>query len=369
MRVYRSADAAGYEDQRDTSDARSLAAWAASHNIGAPLSSSTDDADPWLAAVPDYPGDPEVSALVTTAHSQRITAEDAYSGDDLAGGDAATKAAMASITKAQKTMTADFDRALAKAGPATAYRAADSGAYLEVASLASAATVMRWVDGDTVETSQGRVRLVGVDTPEVSETCSKAGEATANAERLAPPGTMVTLRNPASVQETDKYGRLLRYVEVSDHDVGYSQIREGLGIARYDATDGYDSHPRQAAYHASSRGTPSDNPLCYAAAAAAAAWLLSADDDEHHLWVLTPGQQSTTQLLLDADWTRAVDPTSTQLLGGPTGRRHADHGGTGQGGSRCECQSRSQEEGRSRRCSQGEGQSRGSREGSEGSVE
>ncbi len=235
-------------------------------------------------AVEDYPGDPEVSALVASAHTQRLTADEAYSRAHMPAADAARRAALATWTKAQTAMTADFDAALAKAGPATAYRTPLSGASLEVASLASAATVLHWVDGDTVETDQGRVRLVGVDTPEVSDTCSRADQATTNAKRLAPRGSVVTLRDPSSVQETDKYGRLLRYVEVNGHDVGYSQIREGLGIARYDGTDGYDSHPRQAAYHASSKGKPSEDPLCYAAVAAA--WLLSADDDEHHLWLL-----------------------------------------------------------------------------------
>ena len=311
MHAYRSADAVGYADQRDTADARSLAQWAASHDIGAPSSSNTQGPDLWVAAVQDYPGDPEVSALVATAHTQRLTADQAYSRDDMPAADAARRAALATWTKAQTAMTADFDAALAKAGPATAYRTPLSGASLEVASLASAATVLHWVDGDTVETDQGRVRLVGVDTPEVSDTCSRADQATTNAKRLAPRGSVVTLRDPSSVQETDKYGRLLRYVEVNGHDVGYSQIREGLGIARYDGTDGYDSHPRQAAYHASSKGKPSEDPLCYAAVAAA--WLLSADDDEHHLWVLTPGQKATTRLLLGAVWDRANELTARQL--------------------------------------------------------
>jgi endonuclease YncB( thermonuclease family) len=313
VHVYRSADAAGYTDQRDTADAQALAAWAASHGIGASSSSSTDSTDLWLAAVQDYPGSSEVPALVTTAHTQRLAAEDAYSRDDMPTADAAHKAALATRTAAQTAMTADFDAALAKAGPATAYRAPLSGAYLEVASLASTATVLRWLDGDTVETDRGRVRLVGVDTPEVTDECSRADKATANAERLAPRGAVVTLRDPSSVQDTDKYGRLLRYVEVNGHDVGYSQIREGLGVARYDGTDGYDSHPRQAAYHAASQGKPSEDPRCYAAAAAAAAWLLAADDEEHHLWVLTPGQEATTRLLLNALWDRTNQVNSGQL--------------------------------------------------------
>jgi endonuclease YncB( thermonuclease family) len=72
------------------------------------------------------------------------------------------------------------------------------------------ATVIRWSDGDTVVTNRGKVRLIGIDTPEVGR-CGSAS-ATALAKRLAPAGTRITLRNPASVRNKDRYGRLLRYV-------------------------------------------------------------------------------------------------------------------------------------------------------------
>ena len=42
------------------------------------------------------------------------------------------------------------------------------------------AQVVRWVDGDTVETTVGTVRLIGMDTPERGAPCS--AKATANAD-------------------------------------------------------------------------------------------------------------------------------------------------------------------------------------------
>ena len=73
------------------------------------------------------------------------------------------------------------------------------------------AKVVRWVDGDTVVTSKGTVRLIGVDTPERGR-CG-AGTATAYAKRLAPAGSTIKLGNPRSVRDRDRYNRNLRYFD------------------------------------------------------------------------------------------------------------------------------------------------------------
>lgn len=106
-------------------------------------------------------------------------------------------------------------------------------------------TVVRWVDGDTVVTTRGTVRLIGIDTPEAGECGSK--KAKRLARKLAPSGTMISLHNPRSVQNRDAYDRLLRYVGPEGIDVGLRQIRAG-SRARYDSRTGYDRHPRQEKY-------------------------------------------------------------------------------------------------------------------------
>jgi endonuclease YncB( thermonuclease family) len=112
---------------------------------------------------------------------------------------------------------------------------------------ATTARVVRWVDGDTVETTQGTVRLIGIDTPERGA-CGSAA-ATRQAQAIAPAGSRVSLGNPASVIDRDKYGRKLRYVGTpTGRDVGLAQIRDGAR-ARYDSRDGYQWHRREAAYH------------------------------------------------------------------------------------------------------------------------
>lgn len=66
-------------------------------------------------------------------------------------------------------------------------------------------------DGDTFRAGDERVRLIGVDTPEVSGGVECFGrEATAALDRLIPPGTDVRL--VADVEPVDRYDRTLAYV-------------------------------------------------------------------------------------------------------------------------------------------------------------
>src|SRR4249919_3556911 len=107
------------------------------------------------------------------------------------------------------------------------------------------AKVVRWVDGDTVVTTHGTIRLIGVDTPERG----RCGYTTATnwAKKWAPAGTTVRLGNPKSVVNQDRYDRALRYVVRGSVDVSKSQIAHGAK-ARYDSRDGYQWHPRQSSY-------------------------------------------------------------------------------------------------------------------------
>jgi endonuclease YncB( thermonuclease family) len=107
-------------------------------------------------------------------------------------------------------------------------------------------TTAHVVDGDTIELDDGtRVRLIGIDTPERGE-CGHV-EATRHLDELID-GESLTL-TPGAQQDTDRYGRLLRYVDVGDVDAGLDQISSGFASARYDSTDGYGAHPREDLYH------------------------------------------------------------------------------------------------------------------------
>jgi micrococcal nuclease len=121
--------------------------------------------------------------------------------------------------------------------------------------------VTRVIDGDTIEVAGPdgtleRVRLIGIDTPERGE-CGF--DAATERMRQMVQGRNVTL-TPGARSDRDRFGRLLRYVEVDGIDTGYTLIAEGLAISRYDSRDGFGAHPREAQYVAADGATT--HPLC-----------------------------------------------------------------------------------------------------------
>jgi endonuclease YncB( thermonuclease family) len=117
-------------------------------------------------------------------------------------------------------------------------------------------SVQRVVDGDTLELVGGQgVRLIGIDTPEVGQ-CGYA-EATAALRSIVAGRAVVLL--PGARDDRDRYGRLLRYVEVGGIDANLLMILGGRAIARYDSRDGYGRHAREQAYVDADRASPSAN--------------------------------------------------------------------------------------------------------------
>jgi hypothetical protein len=117
-------------------------------------------------------------------------------------------------------------------------------------------TVVAVIDGDTIDVSDGeRVRLIGIDTPEVGQ-CGY-GDAAAVLRQLVG-GRAVSLV-PGASDDRDRYGRLLRYVEANGVDVNLMMLLSGRAIARYDSRDGYGRHPRESAYVAADVANPTAN--------------------------------------------------------------------------------------------------------------
>ncbi len=94
------------------------------------------------------------------------------------------------------------------------------------------------IDGDTVQiktlTSRQSVRIIGIDTPELSGTTGKkecfADEATAHLKELIGSSSIETALDSQS-RAVDRYGRLLRYVAVDGKDIGAEMISDGYAYA------------------------------------------------------------------------------------------------------------------------------------------
>ncbi len=93
--------------------------------------------------------------------------------------------------------------------------------------------VTRVIDGDTIEVDIAgtiyKVRYLGIDTPELDdkrpEFSALAQEATRYNRQLV---AGKTVRLEKDVSETDRYGRLLRYVYVGDIFINAELVRQGL---------------------------------------------------------------------------------------------------------------------------------------------
>jgi endonuclease YncB( thermonuclease family) len=105
-----------------------------------------------------------------------------------------------------------------------------AGAECIPARLPEAATLVRVVDGDTIEVSvDGRtatVRYIGVNTPERGQPYYQ--EATDANRRLLGDGRLLLYKD---VSETDRYGRLLRYVVAGDRFVNLELVKAGYAQA------------------------------------------------------------------------------------------------------------------------------------------
>lgn len=116
------------------------------------------------------------------------------------------------------------------------------------------AVLVSVIDGDTVETSAGTVRLIGIDTPERGQ-CGY-DESSAAFDALVTPDDIVYLELPEGQNDLDAYGRLLRYVTTGQGvDIGLVQLQQGHAVARYDSRDGYPAHPREESYAAAQTAT------------------------------------------------------------------------------------------------------------------
>ena len=112
-------------------------------------------------------------------------------------------------------------------GPSAARTTSEFGAGLH--------PVVKVTDGDTITVSvdgiEERVRLIGIDSPELHRPVECFGSQAADHLTELLTGASVQLIADPSQDDRDRYGRLLRYVELADGtDVNAELIRDGYAF-------------------------------------------------------------------------------------------------------------------------------------------
>ncbi|WP_395775030.1 thermonuclease family protein [Agrobacterium pusense] len=89
------------------------------------------------------------------------------------------------------------------------------------------------IDGDTLSKGKQRFRLLGIDAPELAQTCLRGGESWPCGEearrvlqRLAAPADF-----SCSGSSRDRYGRLLVYCSAGGRDVSSDMVSAGFAVA------------------------------------------------------------------------------------------------------------------------------------------
>jgi endonuclease YncB( thermonuclease family) len=110
-----------------------------------------------------------------------------------------------------------------------------STAPAAAATLTQRAKVLKVIDGDTVDVRlkngrKKRVRMIGIDTPEVHGRTQCGGPRASRAlKQMLPFGTRVRLVSDPTQDRVDRYGRILRYVVKARTgvDMNRRQVRRG----------------------------------------------------------------------------------------------------------------------------------------------
>jgi endonuclease YncB( thermonuclease family) len=104
---------------------------------------------------------------------------------------------------------------------------------LPTAALAEISGPAYTIDGDTIEVGEYRIRLFGIDAPEIRQTCNRNNEewrcgqdaAFALADKIG--------SNPVECEarDRDRYGRTVAVCRLNGEDISAWMVREGWALA------------------------------------------------------------------------------------------------------------------------------------------
>lgn len=133
-----------------------------------------------------------------------------------------TKTINSENTKLQPTVKGDQDKSISNSSPNQTPANEPSSTLTPQGSTLF--TVTRIIDGDTLELSTGqKIRLIGIDTPESGDPYYQEAK-----QELSSLILNKTITLEKDVSETDKYGRLLRYIYLDDLFINEEMVRRGF---------------------------------------------------------------------------------------------------------------------------------------------
>ena len=89
-------------------------------------------------------------------------------------------------------------------------------------------------DGDSLRINGQRVRLWGIDAPELEQTCTKPDGTEWSCGRVSRDRLAARIKNvtvECSGTRRDQFGRLLAICTVNGRDIGSQMVREGLAVS------------------------------------------------------------------------------------------------------------------------------------------
>ena len=97
------------------------------------------------------------------------------------------------------------------------------------------------IDGDTIDMTGTRIRLLGLDAPESAQSCTRGGQSWSCGEEATATLSDIVSRQTLTCTAlgTDIYGRTLATCETAVFDVGREMVRRGMALAADNAPADY----------------------------------------------------------------------------------------------------------------------------------
>jgi len=120
--------------------------------------------------------------------------------------------------------------------------------------LAGEIVVTRVSDGDSLRSGPLKIRLHGIDAPELKQTCRAADGAVWSCGKASRAALAAMVENPlqCDLRDVDRYGRLVMRCMAGDQDIAEALVSQGLAMAYRRYSSDYVPAEEQAA--AAARG-------------------------------------------------------------------------------------------------------------------